>query len=133
MKRLIGVVLVLVVGCGAQENAVDHFSSEMAITLTSEQITEALEIRTGQWKSELTAATPNTDPVKGLELMVGRWKKKGRSIEAVGYVTAEGKTEYAHLAVNFDNDRNVFVEQLERGPVGPPLDTVVGTRTLVHS
>ena len=93
----------------------DHFSSEMAITLTAEQITEALEIRTGQWKNELTATTPHAAPVKGLELMVGRWKKKGHSIEAVGYATGEGKTEYAHLSVNFDNDRNIFVERLKGG------------------
>ena len=115
MKRLIGMILVLVVGCGTRESAMDHFSSEMAITLTAEQITEALEIRTGQWKNELTATTPHAAPVKGLELMVGRWKKKGHSIEAVGYATGEGKTEYAHLSVNFDNDRNIFVERLKGG------------------
>ena len=91
MKRLIGMMLVLVVGCGTRESAVDHFSSEMAITLTAEQITEALEIRTGQWKNELTATTPRAAPVKGLELMVGRGKRKDTQSRLLGTQPAKGR------------------------------------------
>ena len=69
------------------------FESEKAIALRAEQITEVLEIRTGQWRFVGTEGLPGTDPSKFLELNVARWKEKGLSIEGIRSATRQGETE----------------------------------------
>ena len=133
MKRLTGIMLLLVSGCGSQENAGDPFTPEKApfqegtinptvagqvaalpgetIALTDEQIYELLERRTGQWKVEGTGSSPDAASFEAMGISVARWKEKGRSIEMVGINSRRGKTTYFLGTVTFDSDLGVFVQR----------------------
>ena len=133
MRCLTGIILLLVSGCGVQDNTDNPFTEENTpirergleavvaeqatvlscenIALTEEQIHEFLERRTGQWKVEGAGASPKSASFEATGISVARWKEKGRSIEIVGINSRRGETTYFLATVTFDSDLGVFVQR----------------------
>ena len=115
MKRLLGLLLVMaMVGCGGKENAGNVVDNRV---LTSEEITEALELRIGEWK------------YSDGQSLTGQWRQKGVAIDIKGQFN--GQEHFQTVVYDFKTAQFVDTISLLDGRVQARYSRWdPGTRTL---